>query len=238
MEVFIISIFPDFAGLVFQYGIVRRAIESGAVTGKAVDLRKFTEDVHRSVDDMPFGGGPGMVFTPEPVYRAVDSLTVDGEKPFLVYTSPAGEKLSQKLIDELALKSRLAILCGRYEGVDQRVVDGLVDKEVSLGDFILSGGEIAAMAIVDAVVRRIPGALGNEESHRSESFADGLLDHPHYTRPEEFMGMSVPRVLLDGDHKAVAKFRRLEAMRLTRLKRPDLWEEYCRRYRDLPNVDE
>ncbi len=231
MEIFVISIFPDFAGTVFEYGIVRRAVEAGTVSCKTVDLRNFADGVHRQVDDSPFGGGPGMVFMPEPVFKAVESLEKDGEKPFVVYTSPAGEPLSQELIDELASKKRLAILCGRYEGVDQRVIDVLVDREVSLGDFILSGGEIAAMAIVDAVVRRIPGALGNEESHRSESFADGLLDCPHYTRPEEFRGVGVPKVLLEGDPEAVENFRRFEAMRLTCLKRPDLWAEYCRRYR-------
>lgn len=238
MIISIVTIFPDFAGSVFRYGIVRRALESGVVTGGAVDLRDFTDDAHRSVDDTPYGGGPGMVFAPEPLFRAVERLSDGGEKPYVVYTSPAGERLSQGLIDELAGKERLAIVCGRYEGIDQRVIDSLVDREVSLGDFILSGGEVAAMAIVDAIVRRIPGALGNEESHRCESFTGGLLDHPHYTRPEVYRGMAVPRELLEGDGEAVERFRRFEAMRITREKRPDLWEEYCRKYRAGEGVSE
>src|SRR3990172_1825326 len=148
MEIIILSIFPDFAESVFRFGIVGRAIEAGLVKGRAVDIRDFTDDAHRTVDDVPFGGGPGMVMMPEPIWRAVESLEdADGRRPYLIYTSPAGEPFSQKLADELAQKDRLAILCGRYEGLDRRVVDNLVDREVSLGDFILSGGEIAAIAI-------------------------------------------------------------------------------------------
>lgn len=231
MEIIILTIFPDFAASVFRYGIVGRAIESGIIAARSIDIRGFTDDVHRTVDDVPFGGGPGMVMLPEPIWRAVESLAdADGGRPYLICTSPAGEPFTQKVADELAAYDRLAILCGRYEGVDRRVVDHLVDREVSLGDFILSGGEIAAMAIADAVVRRIPGALGNDESHRLESFADDLLEYPQYTRPESYRGHSVPDVLLTGDHAAIERFRRMEAMRVTRERRPDLWTKFCKRY--------
>ncbi|MCD6119718.1 tRNA (guanosine(37)-N1)-methyltransferase TrmD [bacterium] len=231
MEISILTIFPAFVETVFKFGVVRRAVDSGIVSGKSVDIRSFAGDPHASVDDVPFGGGPGMVMMPEPVWLAAESLAdEEGGKPFLVYTSPHGREFTQVTADELAVLPRLAILCGRYEGVDQRIIDHLVDMEVSLGDFVMSGGELAAMVITDAVVRRIPGVLGNEDSHNNESFVDGLLEHPQYTRPENFKGMRVPGVLLKGDHDAVARHRRMEAMRVTKEKRPDLWKRFCDRY--------
>ncbi len=233
MEIVFLTIFPDFTNTVFKFGVARRAVDAGIVNGCSLDLRDFTDDSYRSIDDVPYGGGPGMVLTPDPIWRAIESLDKEGdEKPYVVYTSPAGKNFDQKIADELAQKKRVVFLCGRYEGIDQRIVDSIVDLELSIGEFILSGGELAAMAIVDATIRRIPGVLGNDESHDCESFRDGLLEYPHYTRPENFRGMSVPSELLTGDHEAIERFRRLESLRVTRKKRPDLWRKYCERYAD------
>lgn len=185
MKIYIVTIFPGLTEQVGKFGIVRRAIEAGKLHFESVDLRNYTTDSHRSVDDSPFGGGPGMVFLPEPVFAAVEDVyQKSGCKPYVVYLSPQGELMNQRLVDELAGKECLVLIAGRYEGIDQRVLDVLVDKEISFGDYILSGGELPAMALVDAIARKIPGALGNEGSHESESFSNGLLDFPNYTRPD------------------------------------------------------
>ncbi len=228
----IVTIFPDFFGAVFDFGIVRRARAAGLVEINAHDLRAWTHDRHKVVDDRPFGGGDGMVLKPEPIFEAVESLTgVEGDADKLreagkrvVLLSPQGRELTQSLASELAATEQVVVICGRYEGVDERVAETLATDEVSIGDYVLSGGEPAAVVLVDAVVRLVPGALGSETSAVNESFSEGLLDFPNYTRPVEFRGRRVPEVLLGGHHAEVARWRRRAALRKTRRNRPDLFE--------------
>jgi tRNA (guanine37-N1)-methyltransferase len=229
MLVDIITIFPDYFRTVFDYGIVRRACAARLVEIKAHDLRGWTTDKHRMVDDRPFGGGDGMVLKPEPLFAAVESLTGAGSAPELAGTgtrvvmlSPQGRVLNQEVAAELAEARHLVLICGRYEGVDERVVEMLVTDEISIGDYVLSGGEPAAVVLVDAIVRLLPGALGSETSASNDSFSDGLLDFPHYTRPPEFRGSRVPEVLLGGNHAEIARWRRRRALLKTRRNRPDL----------------
>ena len=200
--------------------LLGKAIEAGIVDVKIHDLRAFATDKHRQVDDEPYGGGPGMVLKPEPVFAAVESLE-KGTKRVIVL-SPAGRRLDQALVRELAKEPWLLLISGRYEGVDERVVEGLPAEEVSIGDYVLSGGEIPALVVLEAVTRLIPGVVGKEESLERESFEDGVLDHPHYTRPSEFRGMAVPGVLLSGNHAEVERWRREAAEEKTRRNRPDL----------------
>jgi tRNA (guanine37-N1)-methyltransferase len=228
----IITIFPDFFGAVFDFGIVRRAKAAGLVSVEAHDLRRWTHDRHKVVDDRPFGGGDGMVLKPGPIFEAVESLTGASDAQGLraagkrvVLLSPQGRVLTQKLAAELASVQHVVLICGRYEGVDERVAEALVTDEVSIGDYVLSGGEPAAVVLVDAVVRLVPGALGSETSAVNESFSEGLLDFPNYTRPPEFRGMKVPEVLLGGHHAEVARWRREAALAKTRRNRPDLLRE-------------
>jgi tRNA (guanine37-N1)-methyltransferase len=246
----IITIFPDFFREVFDYGIVRRARSAGLVEVRAHDLRRWTNDKHRQVDDRPFGGGDGMVLKPEPLFNAVEELTgaragegeaagvyADGTR--VVLLSPQGRTLTQALAEELAQSStQIVLICGRYEGVDERVVEGLATDEISIGDYVLSGGEPAAVVLVDAVVRLIPGALGNETSARHDSFSEGLLDFPHYTRPPEFRGMRVPEVLISGHHAEIARWRRRRALLKTRRNRPDLFERLELDERESSGLDE
>jgi tRNA (guanine37-N1)-methyltransferase len=228
----IVTIFPDFFGAVFDFGIVRRARAAGLVEIAAHDLRAWTHDRHKMVDDRPFGGGDGMVLKPEPIFEAVESLTgVGGDARALreagkrvVLLSPQGRELTQSLAAELATVEQVVVICGRYEGVDERVAETLATDEVSIGDYVLSGGEPAAVVLVDAVTRLVPGALGSETSAVNESFSEGLLDFPNYTRPVEFRGRRVPEVLLGGHHAEVARWRRRAALRKTRRNRPDLFE--------------
>jgi tRNA (guanine37-N1)-methyltransferase len=231
MRIDIVTIFPDYFRTLFNYGIVRRAGAAGLVEIKAHDLREWTRDKHRMVDDRPFGGGDGMVLKPEPLFEAVESLTgareaaqLAGTGVRVVLLSPQGRVLDQSVAQELAEANRLVLICGRYEGVDERVVEMLATDEISIGDYVLSGGEPAAAVLVDAVVRLIPGALGSETSARNDSFSDGLLDFPHYTRPPEFRGRRVPEVLLGGNHAEIALWRRRAALLKTRRNRPDLLE--------------
>ena len=231
MQIDIITIFPDYFREVFDYGIIRRARAAGLVEIKAHDLRSWTSDKHHVVDDRPFGGGDGMVLKPEPIFAAVDSLSGArrredvAPKKRVVLLSPQGKTFTQSVAGEFAKCEQLVLICGRYEGVDERVAEALVTDEVSIGDYVLSGGEPAALVVVDAVVRLIPGALGSETSATTESFSDGLLDYPHYTRPPEFEGMSVPEVLLTGHHAEIARWRREAAEEKTKRNRPDLLNE-------------
>ena len=227
----IITIFPDFFGAAFDFGIVRRARGAGLIEVVAHDLRGWTHDRHKVVDDRPFGGGDGMVLKPEPIFEAVESLagasdarSLRGAGKRVVLLSPQGRQLTQKLAAELAGAQQVVIICGRYEGVDERVAEVLATDEVSIGDYVLSGGEPAAVVLVDAVVRLVPGALGSETSAVNESFSEGLLDFPNYTRPVEFRGARVPEVLLGGHHAEVARWRRRAALQKTRRNRPDLFE--------------
>ena len=221
MRIDVFAVFPAILESPLRESLLGRAIAEGIVDVRVHDLRDWTEDRHRSVDDEAYGGGPGMVLKPEPVFRAVESLDPDRGRVLLL--SPAGRRLDQALVRELAGESHLTLLCGRYEGVDERVVEGLPAEEVSIGDYVLAGGELPALVLIEAVTRLVPGVIGKEESHERDSFAEpGLLDHPHYTRPPEFRGMAVPDVLRSGDHGAIERWRRDAALEKTRRNRPDL----------------
>jgi tRNA (guanine37-N1)-methyltransferase len=221
MRVDVITIFPGIFEGPLGESLLGRAIADGSVAVSVHDLRDWTNDRHRSVDDESFGGGPGMVLRPDPVFAAVESLDPDRGRVLLL--SPAGRRLDQALVRELSTEPHLTLVCGRYEGIDERVVEGLPAEEVSIGDYVLSGGELAALVVIEAVTRLLAGVIGNEESHERDSFSEpGLLDHPHYTRPREFRGMQVPEVLLSGDHARIARWRREAALEKTRNNRPDL----------------
>ena len=228
----IITIFPEFFREVIDCGILRRARNAGLVDITAHDLRQWTTDKHHVVDDRPFGGGDGMVLKPEPIFTAVEALTGASRredypsKTRVMLLSPQGQVFSQPIAQELAEHtSRVVLICGRYEGVDERVADALITDEISIGDYVLSGGEPAAAVVIDATVRLLPGALGSETSAVFESFSDGLLDHPQYTRPPDFRGMKVPDVLLSGNHAQIERWRREAAIAKTRRNRPDLLKE-------------
>jgi tRNA (guanine37-N1)-methyltransferase len=242
----IVTIFPDFFRGPLDYGIVRRAREAGLIEISTHDLRDFTTDKHRTVDDRPFGGGEGMVLKPEPMFKCVESLGVAPRaqrvarvaKESVILLSPQGHMFTQAVAQDLAGLERIVLICGRYEGVDERVAEGLADREISIGDYVLSGGELGAAVIVDTVARLIPGALGNQASAQQESFtaasktesegpdstcaSGGLLDYPHYTRPAEFRGMAAPEVLIGGNHEQIRKWRRSKALEKTLRNRPDL----------------
>ncbi len=228
MQIDIITIFPDYFREAFDYGIIRRACAAGLVSIQARDLRAFTADKHHVVDDRPFGGGDGMVLKPEPIFAAVESLTGANRREGMatgkrvVLLSPQGKPFGQSLAVEFANCEQLVLICGRYEGVDERVADALVTDEISIGDYVLSGGEPAALVVIDATVRLLPGALGSETSSVNESFSDGSLDCPQYTRPPEFEGMRAPEVLLTGHHAEIARWRREAAQEKTKRNRPDL----------------
>jgi tRNA (guanine37-N1)-methyltransferase len=217
----VFTIFPGIFEGPVRESLLGRAIGEGLLDVRVHDLREWSEDRHRTVDDTAYGGGPGMVMKPEPFFAAVESLDPDRGRALLL--SPAGRRLDQAFVRELAEEEHLTLLCGRYEGVDERVVEGLPAEEVSIGDYVLAGGEVPALVLIEAVTRLVPGVIGKEESHERDSFAEpGLLDHPHYTRPPEFRGMAVPEVLLSGDHGAIEGWREEAAREKTRRNRPDL----------------
>jgi tRNA (guanine37-N1)-methyltransferase len=219
----VFTIFPEILEGPVRASLLGKAIESGVVDVRVHDLRAFATDRHRQVDDESYGGGPGMVMKPEPVFAAVESLGAGGMR--VVLLSPAGRRLDQALVRELAAEPRLVLIAGRYEGLDERIVEGLPAQEVSIGDYVLSGGELPALVVIEAVTRLLPGVIGREESHERDSFGvDGLLDHPLYTRPAEFRGMAVPDVLLSGNHAKIQRWRREAAREKTRRNRPDLLE--------------
>lgn len=246
MKFEIVTIFPDFFRGPLDYGIVRRAREAGLIEISVHDLRAFTSDKHRTVDDRPFGGGEGMVLKPGPIFDCVESLKIGSREQRMdhngtetvVLLSPQGKLFTQPVAEKLAKLNRVVLICGRYEGVDERVAEHLADRELSIGDYVLSGGELGAAVIVDAVTRLIPGALGNAASSQQESFTNaqkavgegpdstcgsgGLLDYPHYTRPAEFRGMNVPEVLIGGNHEQIRQWRKQKALEKTRRNRPDL----------------
>ena len=220
MRIDVISLFPEMFTGPFAASIVRRALDRGLVTIGIHNLRDWTHDRHRTVDDMPFGGGPGMILKPEPLFEAVEALATPGAEVILL--TPNGEVLSQRLVQELAGKEHLILLCGHYEGVDERVAERLATREISIGDYVLSGGEIPAMVITDAVIRLIPGALGCADSTREEAHSAGLLEYPQYTRPAEFRGWGVPEVVRSGNHQELARWKHEQALRRTLERRPDL----------------
>ncbi|HEV2891297.1 MAG TPA: tRNA (guanosine(37)-N1)-methyltransferase TrmD [Frankiaceae bacterium] len=221
MRIDVVTIFPEFFGPL-DVSLLGKARERGLVDLRVHDLRERTNDVHRTVDDAPFGGGPGMVMKPEPWYAALRDLTDGPTKPRVVVPTPSGRLLTQALVEEWAAEPWLAIACGRYEGIDRRVVDEFADDEVSLGDYVLAGGEVAALVMVEAVTRLVPGVVGNAESVADDSHTTGLLEGPVYTRPASHEGRDVPAVLLSGDHGAIARWRRDEALRRTAAFRPEL----------------
>ena len=225
MKFDIVTIFPRMFDAPLGEGVVGRGIEAGVVDVAVHDLRDFTTDRHRVVDDVPYGGGPGMVMKPEPFVRAVEHIrAARGEPAAVVLTSPQGRRLSQADVERLAGLRHVVVLCGRYEGIDDRVRAHVATEELSIGDYVLSGGELAALVIVDAVARLVPGVVGDARSVEAESFSRGLLDYPHYTRPAEFQGWAVPDVLLSGHHGEIERWRRREAVRRTLEQRPDLLE--------------
>jgi tRNA (guanine37-N1)-methyltransferase len=227
----VVTIFPRMLEAPLGEGIVHRAVESGLARIVVHDLRDFADDRHRTVDDTAFGGGPGMVMKAEPFFRAVQAALPEGPGPerAVVLLSPRGRRFDQAAARRFAGLDRLVLLCGRYEGIDERVVEGLPAEEISLGDFVLTGGEVAALAVIEATVRLLPGALGDEGSAEADSFSEqGLLDHPHYTRPAVVRGRPVPEVLLSGDHERIRRWRRKAALRATRERRPDLFTQVRR----------
>lgn len=217
----VITLFPEAFPGPLGFGVVSRALESGRLELVAHDLREFAGNKHRQVDDIPYGGGPGMVLKPEPIFKAVREVRGDSAAPCVLLT-PQGRRLDQALARDLAQAPRLVLVSGRYEGFDERVRTGLADVEVSIGDYILSGGELAAMVLVEAVARHVPGVLGDEDSATDDSFSAGLLEYPQYTRPPEFEGQTVPEVLLSGNHERIRRWREAQAIERTRLRRPDL----------------
>jgi tRNA (guanine37-N1)-methyltransferase len=225
MRVQVLTIFPELFGPFLATSLVGRAVEKGLLDVRVHDLRTFTEDRHRSVDDEPYGGGGGMVMTAPPWIRAVRALADGGaneKRPWRVLLSPQGARLDDAKVRELASRGDLLLLCGRYEGIDERVRLTVVDEEVSVGDYVLSGGELPAMTLIEAMSRQVPGVVQQAGSVAQDSFRSGLLDHPHYTRPPVVEGLAVPEVLLSGDHAAIRRWREAEALRATREKRPDL----------------
>lgn len=228
MRISIITLFPEYFRSPLEVSLVGRAIDAGILDIDLVDLRTYGKGRHRQVDDTPFGGGPGMVMMVEPLARALESVS-DAHR---VLFTPSGRRLDQATLERWSQLTHLALVCGRYEGVDQRVADHLVDEEVSVGDFILAGGDVAALAVVEGVARLLPGVLGNADSAVFESFRDGLLEEPQYTRPAEFRGWRVPEVLLSGDHRRIAQWRQDQRVQRTRERRPDLLQDN----NDEPNL--
>ncbi len=227
MRIDILTLFPEMFGLVLGTSIPKRAAEKGLVSYHLTNIRDFAADAHKSVDDKPFGGGPGMVMMCQTMFDAVESVEKqDARQAQRILLTPQGRRFDQRVAEELAQQQRLLLICGHYEGFDDRINQGLAPIELSIGDFVLSGGELAAMVVVDAVVRLLPGVLGAQDGAADESFAEGLLEHPQYTRPREFRGMRVPDVLLSGDHAAIAKWRLEQRKEKTKSRRPDLWQAY------------
>jgi len=227
MRIDVISALPSIVRGPLDHSIIHRARDKGLLQIEVHDLRDYSEDKHKQIDDYPFGGGGGMVLKPEPIFSCVDNLNTEehGEIDELIYLTPDGETLDQSMANELSLKKRMVILAGHYKGVDQRVRDSLVTREISIGDFVLSGGELPALVLIDAIARLIPGVLGNATSALSDSFQDGLLDAPAYTRPKEFRGMTVPEVLTSGHKKNIDEWREEERFKKTRNRRPDLLKD-------------
>ncbi|WP_096087244.1 tRNA (guanosine(37)-N1)-methyltransferase TrmD [Agaribacterium haliotis] len=226
LEVVVVSLFPEMFEALSAWGISSRAISDGLLSLHCINPRSFTEDKHQTVDDRPYGGGPGMVMKTLPLIKAVEAalehLQCSREQAHVVYMSPQGRQLDTAAVGELKLRTKLVVICGRYEGVDERFIERYVDEEWSIGDYVLSGGELPAMVMLDALIRKLPGALGDQQSAEQDSFEAGLLDCPHYTRPEEILGQRVPEVLLSGDHKRIRQWRLQQSLVRTMQRRPEL----------------
>lgn len=225
MRIDVVTLFPDLFEIATRYGVTGKAVQRGVVELGLWNPRDYTSDRHRSVDDRPYGGGPGMVMMVQPLRDAIRAARRAAPDSKVIYLSPQGRRLDQAAVREMAGRGGVILVAGRYEGIDQRLIDSAIDEEWSIGDYVLSGGELAAMVVMDAVTRLLPGVLGHEQSAEQDSFTAGLLDHPHYTRPEEIDGMRVPEVLLGGDHAVIARWRLKQALGRTWLQRPDLLEQ-------------
>lgn len=223
MKIDILTLFPEFFSSLCNWSIIGRAIDNGIIQINFTNIRDFSKNKHRKVDDYPYGGGPGMVMTPEPIYGAINKVKKDNSK--IIYLSPQGKKLNQDIVNSLSKEEHLVLLCGHYEGIDNRVIDNYIDEEISIGDYVLTGGEIPAMVLIDSVIRLLPGALNSEESYSNESHYHGLLEYPQYTRPKEFNDLIVPDILLSGNHEKIRQWRHYQSLKATLLKRPDLIEE-------------
>jgi tRNA (guanine37-N1)-methyltransferase len=231
LRIDILTLFPEMFGPILGTSIPKRAADKGLVEYHLTNIRDFSTDNHKSVDDKPFGGGPGMMMMCQVVYDAVHSVEAKDARPARrIILTPQGQPLTQKIVQELSQEQRLLMIAGHYEGFDERIIEGLRPTELSIGDYVLSGGELAAMVVVDAVVRLLPGALGAEDGAADETFADGLLEYPQYTRPREFDGMAVPEVLLSGNHAMIAKWRHEQRVMRTKARRPDLWQAYLEQH--------
>lgn len=222
---YVLTLFPEMIDAALSHSIIGRAVNEGIINVEAVNIRDFSKDKHSHVDDYPYGGGAGMVMQPQPIYDAYKSIEEKAGKARVIYMSPQGKRFNQKIAEELSKEESIILLCGHYEGVDERIIEEIVTDEISIGDFVLTGGELAAAAIIDAVSRLVPGVLNKEESHEIESFSDGLLEYPQYTRPPVFMGREVPEVLLSGHHANIDKWRREQSIIRTYQKRPDMLDE-------------
>jgi tRNA (guanine37-N1)-methyltransferase len=231
MKIDILTLFPQMFAAPFSFGIFKRAIDNGLVELNVRNIRDFTHDKHHTADDAPYGGGAGMVLKPEPIFEAVEAVKSDEAEVILL--TPQGRVFNQRIAQELAQKKHLVFICGHYEGEDERVREHLATDEISIGDYVLTGGELPAMVVIDAVLRLIPGVLGSEESAREESHAEGLLEYPQYTRPEDFRGWKVPEILLSGDHAKIARWRREQSLQRTLERRPELLKETKNKAREL-----
>ncbi|NLW22263.1 MAG: tRNA (guanosine(37)-N1)-methyltransferase TrmD [Tissierellia bacterium] len=220
MRIDILTLFPEIFDTFEKWSIVGKTIEKGLVSINKVNIRDFSQDKHKRVDDYPFGGGPGMIMKPEPIYEALKS--VNTENSLTIYLSPQGKVYNQQLANQLSKEKHLILLCGHYEGVDNRIVENFIDLEISIGDYVLTGGEIPAMVLIESIIRLLPGALGSKESYTDESHYDGLLEYPQYTRPRVFKGLKVPDILLSGNHKKIDEWRKYQSLKNTYIKRPDL----------------
>lgn len=231
MKIDILTLFPEFFSTLSNWSMIGRAIEKDALNLNYINIRDFSKNKHKKVDDYPFGGGPGMVMTPQPIYDAINSVKESKSK--VIYLSPQGKLLNQDIINELSKEEHLILLCGHYEGIDNRLIENYIDEEISIGDYVLTGGEIPSMVIIDSLARLLPGVLKSEESYREESHYEGLLEHPQYTRPREFKDINVPDILLSGDHAKIKKWKKIESLKATLEKRPDLFNKV-----DLTKEDE
>jgi len=222
----ILTIFPEMFDAVLGSSIIGRAQKNGLITVKTHNIRDYSKDKHKKTDDYPYGGGNGLVMLAQPIYDAYLSIVENLDyKPYFIYMSPQGRRLDQKIVEELSKHEHIILLCGHYEGVDERIIEELVDDEISIGDYVLTGGEIPAMVLVDSISRTVPGVLSNDESYSDESHKNGMLEYPQYTRPYEFLGRKVPDVLLSGHHANINKWRRMQSLKRTRDKRPDLFSK-------------
>lgn len=223
MKIDILSIFPEFIDSFLSWSMIKKSIDEGFVDIGNINIREFSKNKHKKVDDYPFGGGPGMVMTPEPIYQAINSVKTDESK--VIYLSPQGNVYNQKKAMELSNEKHIILISGHYEGIDNRIIENYVDEEISIGDFVLTGGEIPTMTIVDSIIRLIPGVLASNDSFEEESHYNGFLEHPQYTRPREFLGHCVPEVLLSGNHGKIEDWKRAKSIENTYRKRPDLLEK-------------